>query len=165
MHSSTARGFCVMLLSRGAREKLRDLEKSLPPGRSFINAEIMDICHLEIRKEDNTKTEAECKEMDELWRQFNREVWKAKKIQRFHLSQARAMAADSDMIERESTTPAPTDTLTSDEIDEMDDAAAFGNWVGMDADERFNWGEYAVAHYKKPRGSLSRMDEAFGMAG
>jgi hypothetical protein len=46
-----------------------------------------------------------------------------------------------------------------------DEDAAFGNFIGMDADERFNWGEYVVAHYRKPRGSVSAMDEAFGMAG
>jgi len=45
-----------------------------------------------------------------------------------------------------------------------DEEAAFGNWVGMDADERFNWGEYVAANYRKPRGVMSSMDEAFGTA-
>jgi hypothetical protein len=45
-----------------------------------------------------------------------------------------------------------------------DDEAAFGNFVSMDADERFNWSEYVLANYRRPRGSVSSMDEAFGMA-
>jgi hypothetical protein len=53
----------------------------------------------------------------------------------------------------------------SDHTTMDDEAAAFGNFCGMDADERFNWGEYVVANYRNPRGNVSSMDEAFGMAG
>jgi hypothetical protein len=163
MHSSTARGFYVMLLNRDEREKLRDLEKSLPQGRYFANCEIAAIFHLEIKKEERQKTDIEIATMDELWRQFNKEIWKAKKMVKMRFDKAKAMAIDMEkpmipgqMIQAE------TPNGQEDPMD--DDAAAFGNFCGMDAEERFNWGEYVLGNYRRPRGHASSMDEAFGMA-
>lgn len=159
MHSSIARGFYVMLLSKGEREKLRDLEKSLPQGRYLTNAELTDVFRQEIPKEKKSISVLEEKEMEDLWQQYNREVWKAKKITKFQTDKVLVMATPS-------TIPGRTIPLENGvtEVTTNDDAAAFGNWVGMDPEERYNWGEYAVSHYRRPHGSVSRMDEAFGMA-
>lgn len=162
MHSSTARGFYVMLLNRDEREKLRDLEKALPQGRYFGNAEIGAIFHLETKKEQRTKTKAEESSMDELWRQFNREIWKAKKIAKFRFQRTRETAIDLETSMSQGQMIPVGTTNGPDPMD--DDAAAFGNFVGMDADERFNWGEYVLANYRRPRGDVSSLDEAFGMA-
>jgi len=34
----------------------------------------------------------------------------------------------------------------------------------MDPEERYNWGEYVLANYRRPRNSASSLDAAFGMA-
>jgi hypothetical protein len=146
-----------MLLSRGDREKLRDLERSLPTGRFYIPWEILDICHRQLAKGEGTKTDLEITAMDSLWKQFNAEVWKAKKIAKFRFKGTALAPVVMDVT--------PTGETAPEETDSMDDeAAAFGNFIGMDAEERYNWGEYAVSHYRRPRGDVSNMDAAFGMA-
>jgi hypothetical protein len=165
MHSSTARGFYVMLLNRDEREKLRDYEKTLPRGRYLINKEIALIFHLEVRKEDRNKTPEEITAMDELWQQFNREIWKEKKIVKFRLEQTRKTAIGN-TLKPMSPVPIMPKEIPSGQAEGpvTEEDAAFNNWVGMEAEERYNWGEYVLTNYRKPMNSASEMDAAFGMA-
>lgn len=168
MHSSTARGFYVMLLNRGERERLRDLERGLPQGRYLIPREIELIFKLDIPKEPEKrcKKPEEVEAMDELWQRFNREIWKAKKMDRLWIEQRQAAVTDQTV---QTGTPLTrlgqmSPVKTGETSGPMDDAdAAFGDWVGMDADERFNWGEYVVSNYRRPRRATDRLDDAYGM--
>lgn len=156
-----------MLLNRGEREKLRDLEKSLPQGRYYAPSEILSVFRLDIPKDQRTKTVEEIASMDELWIQFNKEIWKAKKMVKLRFDKAKATAIPTDpttgeMLIRPGQIIPQETTQGSGPID--DDEAAFGSFINMDPEERYNWGEYVLANYRRPRNSASSLDAAFGMA-
>lgn len=103
--------------------------------------------------------------MDELWRQFNKEIWKAKKIAKFRFVKAGGTETHGTISTRQGQIIPEEATQISEQGPMDDDDAAFGNFTSMDADERYNWGEYVMANYRRRRsGSVSSLDEAFGMA-